>query len=78
MVPQQEDDVTFVLSSPPPDTPTRSRSGAPIKAKVVRAMQAQLEAEHEANNALDRLIAVVRQVVTLPHPAATASAGREK
>jgi hypothetical protein len=41
-------------------------------------MQAQLEAEHEANNALDRLIAVVRQVVTLPHPAATASAGREK
>lgn len=70
MVPQQqpEEPVTFLLSAPPASTPVRSASGAPIKARVIRAMQAQLDAENEASSALDRMIDALRLAASSPTP----------
>lgn len=62
--------VTFSLSSPPPATPTRSASGAPIKIKVIRAMQSQVEAEQEASSALDKMIRTLRKATKLSAPPA--------
>lgn len=70
MVSQPRKPVTFALSNPPASTPTRSASGAPIKTKVVRAMQSQLQAEQEASSALDRMIRVLRKATKLPAPIA--------
>lgn len=70
MVPQPTRPVTFRLSNPPASTPTRSASGAPIKAKVIRAMQSQVEAEQEANGALDRMIRALRKATKLSAPPA--------
>ena len=70
MVPKPRKPVTFPLSNPPPSTPTRSASGAPIKAKVIRAMQSQVEAEQEASTALDRMIRALRKATKLPAPLA--------
>ena len=62
--------VTFRLSNPPASTPTRSASGAPIKAKVIRAMQSQVEVEQEANGALDKMILALRKATKLSAPPA--------
>lgn len=81
MVPQQqpEEPVTFLLSDPPASTPVRSASGAPIKARVIRAMQEQLEVENEASSALDRMIAALRKAASIPSPLPAApGAHREK
>lgn len=76
---QSKEPVTFLLSDPPASTPVCSASGTPIKARVIRAMQAQLEAENEASSALDRMIAVLRQAVHIPSPVPAApGAHREK
>jgi hypothetical protein len=65
---QSKEPVTFLLSDPPASTPARSASGKPIKAKVIRAMQDQLEAENEASGALDRMIAALRRAAGIPTP----------
>lgn len=70
MVSKPRQPVTFPLSSPPASTPTRSASGAPIKTKVIRAMQSQVDAEQEASSALDRMIRALRRATKLPTPAA--------
>jgi len=70
MVPEQqsEEPVTFLLSEPPASAPSTSASGMPIKAKVIRAMAAQLQAENQASSALDRMISVLRRAASLPTP----------
>jgi len=68
LVPQPAKPVTFRLSNPPASTPTRSASGAPIKARVIRAIESQVQAEQEANSALDRMIAALRRATQLPTP----------
>ncbi len=78
MVPQSEEPVTFLLSNPPASTPAQSASGAPIKARVIRAMQSQLEAENDASGALDRMIAALRKAAGLPTPFAVAHGAGEK
>ena len=60
--------VTFKLSEPPVSTPVRSASGAPIKLKLIRAMEAQLQAEHSASEALDAMIEVLRGLRSTPPP----------
>lgn len=70
MVPRPRKQVTFRLSNPPASTPTRSASGAPIKAKVIRAMQSQVEIEQEANGALDKMIRALRKATKLSAPPA--------
>lgn len=70
MVPQPRPSVTFVLSEPPASTPVRSSSGAPIKVKVIRAMERQLRAELAASRALDSMITLLRGLRDTPFPPA--------
>ena len=69
MVPQPRQPVTFTLSNPPASTPVRSASGAPIKARVIRAMESQLRAEQSASKALDAMIGLLRSLNDTPPPA---------
>jgi hypothetical protein len=68
MVPQPRQPVTFELSDPPASTPVRSASGAPIKAKVIRAMETQFRAEQSASVALDAMIRLLRRLSDTPPP----------
>jgi len=70
MVPQSRESVTFTLSEPPASTPMHGTSGTPIKAGVIRAMAAQLQAEQMASAALDDLITVLRRLRDTPPPRA--------
>lgn len=75
MVSEPRQSVTFVLSEPPAATPVRSASGMPIKAGVIRAMEAQLQAERLASEALDAMIRVLRRLRDTPPPPASAGTG---
>jgi len=73
MVSQPRQPLTFVLSEPPAATPVRSASGAPIKTRVIRAMEEQLQVERLASEALDAMIRVLRQLRdTRPPPSGRA------
>jgi len=76
MVSQSREPVTFTLSEPPASTPVRGISGTPIKAAVIRAMEAQLQAERRASEALDSMIGVLRRLRNTPPP--WLGAGRAK
>ena len=68
MVSQSREPVTFTLSEPPASTPVRGISGTPIKARVIRAMEEQLQVERAASEALDGMIEVLRSLRNTPPP----------
>jgi hypothetical protein len=60
--------VTFALSEPPSFAPVRGISGTPIKAKIIRAMEEQLQVERSASEALDAMIGALRSLRNTPPP----------